>query len=136
VVARPCSRPQHHDPAGSQDGFGLGVAVALVQQPQLAPAGGQQAGLDVEQVNQDLALVGLGVGQGNGDRQAVHGGDQVQAQPQTEREWAAQEPYPAQPASAERLAVCRERPHSTGVASATQRSSVHRSVSAARAPMK
>src|SRR6266508_4480712 len=43
-------------------------------------AGGQQARLDVEQVDQDLALVGLGVGQRERDRQAVDGGDQVQAQ--------------------------------------------------------
>lgn len=55
--------------------------------------------------------------------------------PQKYREWLAQYPYCAHPASAERVAVWRERPHATGVASTTQTSSVHTAVSQAIARM-
>ena len=55
--------------------------------------------------------------------------------PQKYREWLAQYPYSAHPARSERLAVSRDRPHSTGVESTTHTSSVHTAVSAARARM-
>jgi hypothetical protein len=55
--------------------------------------------------------------------------------PQKYREWLAQYSYSAHPARSERLAVSRERPHSTGVESTTQTSLVHGMVSAARTRM-
>jgi hypothetical protein len=64
-----------------------------------------------------LALVELGVGQAPGDRHPGRGADQVQPQPQKNRLWLAQQPYPAFPARSERRAAGRERAHSTGVES-------------------
>jgi hypothetical protein len=74
-------RPQQPHATGGKDGFGLGVAVALVDQDHQPWPAGQQARFDLEQVDEHLALVGFGVGQGVGDRQPVQGGDQVQPQP-------------------------------------------------------
>ena len=45
-----------------------------------------------EQVRGDLLLAELGVGQAPGRRRPVRGGDQVQLQPQYQRECAAQYP--------------------------------------------
>jgi hypothetical protein len=52
--------------------------------------------------------------------------------PQNQREWLAQYPYFAHPAISERLTAGRDRPHSTGVESATQTSSNQKSLSATR----
>ncbi len=51
--------------------------------------------------------------------------------PQDQREWLAQYPYWAYPASSERRTVSVDRPHSTGVESTTHTSSAHRLVSRA-----
>jgi hypothetical protein len=68
----------------------LVAVVVLVGQQRLPRPGGQQLRLDGQQVGQHLALVGLGAGQREADRQALQGADQVQPQPQNQREWLAQ----------------------------------------------
>ena len=57
-----------------------GVTVSLVYHQDQSVDVGEQRRVEVEQVEQDLSFVGLGCGQGEGHRQAAHGGDQVQPQ--------------------------------------------------------
>ena len=69
-----------------EDGFEGAAGVVLVRDQDLSGAGGEQGVLVVEQVEQDLPLIGLGAGQREADGQPVQGGDQVQAQSQKKRE--------------------------------------------------
>jgi hypothetical protein len=55
-----------------------------------------------QQGGDDLAFPEPGVGQAPDDRHALGSGDQVQPEPQKNREWLAQYPYPACPARSER----------------------------------
>jgi hypothetical protein len=111
------------------------AVVVLVSEQGLAGSGGHQGRVGGQDAQQHLALGGLGAGQREADRQALAGADQVQPQPPNQREWLAQEPYGAQPASADRLVVSRERPHATGVESATPTSAVQNVVGLASARM-
>src|SRR6266700_3106961 len=63
-----------------EPGFGVAVAVALVHDQDQPVGVVEHVRLQGDQVDEDFTFVGLGVGQGERDRQAVHGGDQVQAQ--------------------------------------------------------
>jgi hypothetical protein len=89
-----------------------------------------------QDAQQGLAFAGFGAGEGEGDGQAAEVATRCSRSPQNQREWLAQYPYSAQPARSERRAVSRERPHSTGVQSTTQTSSVHKLVSAASSRIK
>ena len=75
-------RPQQPHAQPGQDRLELAAVVVLVGQQRLPRPGGHQFRLDCQQVHQHLALVGLGAGQREGDREAVQGADQVQPQPQ------------------------------------------------------
>src|SRR2546430_3895874 len=67
-----------------KEGLELGAGVALVPHELLAGAAGKQVRIDLEHVPGHLTLIGFGVGQGEGDRQAPRGADQMQAQPPEE----------------------------------------------------
>jgi hypothetical protein len=58
--------------------FEVTAQVVLVADQRLAGPGGDEVRFGREQVLQGLALVGLGPGQGKGDRQVLQGADQVQ----------------------------------------------------------
>ena len=66
------------------------LAVVVLVAISVCPDGGDQIRVGVEQVEQSLALVGLGPGQGEGDGQTLEGAHQVQAQPPKEAECEAQ----------------------------------------------
>jgi hypothetical protein len=51
----------------------LAAEVVLVADQRLPRAVSEKLRLDVDQIQQGLAFVGLGAGQGEGDRQAVQG---------------------------------------------------------------
>jgi len=68
----------------------LAAVVVLVGRQPMARSSSHPLRRHGQQVQQDLALVGLGPGQREQDREAVQGTDQVQPQPQNQREWLAQ----------------------------------------------
>jgi hypothetical protein len=75
-------RAQQRDAVVVQRGLELAAVVGAVSDHRLTvPAVGER-GVGVENAQQHLALVGLGPGEGEADRQAVQGAEQVQPQPQ------------------------------------------------------
>jgi hypothetical protein len=72
---------QQADAAVGQDGFEVVPVVVLVRDDDLAAAAGGQGGVG-QDVQEHLALVRFGAGQGEADGQAVQGAQQVQAQAQ------------------------------------------------------
>ena len=98
-------RPQDPHALGGQDRLGLGIAVALVSQDDQPGPLGHEPGFDVQQLDQDLPLVSFGVGQREGNRQAVQGTDQVQPQPPEVAGVRAAVAVGGPPAKAERRAV-------------------------------
>ncbi len=73
-------RPQQPDAQVGQLLLEVAAEVVLVADQCLALPLGGELRLDGEKVQQRLALVGLGPGQREGDRQALQGADQVQPQ--------------------------------------------------------
>ncbi len=73
-------RPQQPDALFGEVAFEVLAGVVLVADQCLSGPGGDEAGFGGEEVQQGLALVGLGPGQGEGDGQALEGAHQVQPQ--------------------------------------------------------
>ncbi|GHD07657.1 hypothetical protein GCM10010313_27080 [Streptomyces violarus] len=73
-------RPKQPDVLAGQLVLEAPAEVVLVADQRLSRPGGGQARFGGEQVQQGLALVGLGPGQGESDGQAPEGAHQVQAQ--------------------------------------------------------
>ena len=118
-------RAQQGDPGVGESGLRTSRAVvALVGDQGLRGPAAGQGGVDVEHVGQDVAFVGLGAGQG--DRSAARAGctPGAAAAPRSSASARRSSRSSAHPARSERLAVSRERPHSTGVESTIQTSSV------------
>jgi hypothetical protein len=73
--------PQQPHAQLGQERLELAAVVVLVGQQRLSGSGGHHLRLDRQQVHQHLALVGLGAGKREGDREAMQGADKVQPQP-------------------------------------------------------
>jgi hypothetical protein len=114
LVLALASRPQQPETQLAEQPLELAAAGVLVGEQDLPRPGRHQPRLDRQQVQQHLALISLGPGEGDRDWQAVQGADQVQPQPPEVTGAAGAIAVLAHPASWERLAVSRERPHSTG----------------------
>src|SRR2546422_10560168 len=75
------SRTDERGPMIGEEGLELGRGVALVPHDLLAGTAGKQVRIDLEHIPGHLTLIGFGVGQGESDRQARGGADEVPAQP-------------------------------------------------------
>jgi hypothetical protein len=87
--------------------------------------GGQQPGLDRdrERVQADLSLAELGVGQAPGDRHPLRRGEQVEREAPVVAGVGGAEPLAARSGDLAAVAVSRDVPQGSGVASITRRSS-------------
>src|SRR6266702_4001218 len=72
-------RSQETDAVMVEEPFELGGDVALVRDEGLAGAAGEEFGFALEEIAGDVAFVGLGVGEREGDRQPDGGADQMEA---------------------------------------------------------
>ena len=73
-------RGQQVQSGTGEGGFELAAVVVAVCNDDLSDAPQGQVGVGVEDLEQALALVGLGAGQGESDREPVQRADQVQPQ--------------------------------------------------------
>jgi hypothetical protein len=128
LVAR-AGRADQGDPGICELMLEGAAVVVLVGYQGLAAAPGQ-AGV-AQDGQQDLPLVGFAPVSAMPTGRPCKVATRCSRSPQNHREWLAQYPYCAHPASSDRRAVSRDRPHSTGVESATQTSSDQIAVSAA-----
>ncbi|MEV5203906.1 hypothetical protein [Streptomyces sp. NPDC053720] len=121
-------RSRQLDSMLGQFAFETTAEVVLVANESLSRALSQKLAFGCQEVEEGLAFVGLGPGQGEGDGQTLKGADQVHGAAPEEATAAGAVAYSAQPARSERLTFSRERPHSTGVESTTPTSSLHTEV--------